>query len=98
MFCRKMEGVEASPENGSQHNNRDNIYVERNNPELLQTIKELKDEMQTVKIDNERILEMNQMLLDKMHNGGKDKINVYKTDSETTSYKHKGKKEKYSDS
>ena len=75
-----MEGVEASTENGSQHN-PDNIYVERNNPKLLQTIKELKEELQTVKIDNERILEMNQMLLDNMHNRGKDKQNVYETDS-----------------
>ena len=38
------------------------------------------------------------MLLDNMHNRGKDKWNVYETNSETTSYKHKGKKEKYSDS
>ena len=41
---------------------------------------------------------MNHMLLDKMHDRGKDKRNVYETDSETTSYKQKGKKEKYSDS
>ena len=58
---------------------------------------ELKDELQTVKIDNEIILEMNQMLLDKTHNKGKDKRNVYETNSET-SYKHKGDKEKYSNS
>ena len=38
------------------------------------------------------------MLLEKIHNRGKDKINVYETDSETLSYKHKGNKEKYSDS
>ena len=46
-----MEGVEASVENGSQHNNPDNIYVELNNPpsELLQTVKELKDALQTIK-------------------------------------------------
>ena len=82
-----MEGVEASAENGSQHNNIDNIYVKLNDPpsELLQTVKELKYELQTVKIDNERILEMNQMLLDNMHNIGKDKRNVYEIDSETSS-------------
>ena len=36
-----MEGVEASAENLSQHNNPDNIYVELNNQpsELLQTVK-----------------------------------------------------------
>ena len=33
-----------------------------------------------------------------MHNRGKDKRNVYETDSETISYKHKGKKAKYSHS
>ena len=38
------------------------------------------------------------MLLDKMHNEGKDKRNVYETDFETMSYKHKGKKARYSDS
>ena len=93
-----MEGVEASAENGSQLNNPDNFYVDLNNPELIQTVKELKEELHTVKLDNERILEMNQMLLDNMNNIGKEKRNVYETDFETTSYKHKGKKEKYSDS
>ena len=68
-----------------------------NNPELLQIV-ESKDELQTIKIDNERIMEMNQMLLDNMHNRGKDKRNVYETDSETMSYNHKGKKTKYYDS
>ena len=38
------------------------------------------------------------MLLDNMHNREKGKWNVYDTDSETSSYKHKGKKAKYSDS
>ena len=82
MFCRKMECVEASAENGSQHNNLDNIYVELNNPpsELLQIVKELKDGLQTTKMDNERILELNHMLLDKMHNRGKYKQNVYEND------------------
>ena len=69
-----------------------------NNPKLLQTVKDLKDELQTVKIDNERILEMNQILLDNMDNRGKGKWNVYETDSKTVSYKHKGKRVKYSDS
>ena len=77
-----MEGVEACAENGSQHNNLENIYVELNNPpsELLQTIKELKNDLQTVKMDNERIMELSQMLLDKMHNRGKYKQNVYEND------------------
>ena len=38
------------------------------------------------------------MLLDKMHNRGKDTRNAYETDYETMSYKHEGKKEKYSNS
>ena len=38
------------------------------------------------------------MLFDKILNRGKDKRNAYETNSETVSYKHKGKKVKYSDS
>ena len=84
----------------SAQQSRRHSNVELNNPpsELLQTVKDLKDELKTVKIDNERILESNQILLDKIHNRGKDKRNVYETDSETMSYKHKGKKVKYSNS
>ena len=95
-----MEGVEASAENGSHHNNPDNIYVELNNQpsKLLQTVKELKDGLQTMKIDHERILELNHILLNKIHNRGKDKRNVFETDSKTVSYKHKGKRVKYSNS
>ena len=87
VFCRKMEGVEASAENGSHDNNPDNIYVELNNQpsELQETMKELKNELQSMKIDNERILELNQILLEKIHNRGKDKRNVYVTYSETVS-------------
>ena len=48
-----MERVEASVEYGSHHNNPDNIYVELNNKpsKLLQTVKDLKDEVQNVKED-----------------------------------------------
>ena len=92
-----MEGAEAFAKDGSHHNNPDNIYVELNNQpsELLQIVKELKDELQTVKVDNERILELNQILLDKIHNRGKDKRKEYKNDSGIVSYKHKGKKLKF---
>ena len=99
-----MEGVEAFSEDGSHHNNLDNAYVEINNQpsELLQTVKDLKDEMQIVKEDNERILrdqeELNQILLEKVYNKGKDKRNEYGTDSGTISYKHKGKKLNFFDS
>ena len=43
----KIEGVEASAEDGSHHNNLDNIYVELNNQpsELFQTVKGLKAEL-----------------------------------------------------
>ena len=43
-------------------------------------------------------MELNQMLLEKIHNRGKDQINVYETNSEIVSYKHQGKRLKYSDS
>ena len=55
-----MEGVEASIEEGSHHNNPDNIYVELNNQpsELLKTVNDLRVELQTVKEDNEIILRL----------------------------------------
>ena len=74
-----MEGVEASVEDGSHHNNIDNIYMELNNQpsELLRIVKDLKVELQNVKEHNERILrareELNQILLDELQNEGKDK-------------------------
>ena len=98
-----MKGVEAYAKDGSRHNNLDNVYVELNNQtyELLLTVKDLKDEVQTVKEDNERILraqeELNQILLDKIHNKGKDKIKEHETQSRIVSYKSKGKKLKFYD-
>ena len=87
-----MENAEVFVENGSWHNNPDNFFVELNNPELLQIVRELKDELRTVKHDNKRILELNEYLLDKIYNQEKDKKNAIKTDSETMSHKHKEKK------
>ena len=55
-----MENVEASAENGSQHINLDSLYVDLNNPELLQTVKDLNNELQTMKQDNQIILELNE--------------------------------------
>ena len=51
---QEIEGVEASAEDGSHHNNPNNIYVESNNQpsELLKIVKDLKVELQTVKEDN----------------------------------------------
>ena len=39
---QEMEGVEASVEDGSHHNNPNNIYVELNNQpyELIQNVKD----------------------------------------------------------
>ena len=97
-----MEGVEASIEDGSHHNNPNNIYVELNNQpsKLLQTVKDLKDELQTVNEDNERILraqeELNQILLYKLHKEGKDKRKEHEYEYRTISYKRKGKNLKFS--
>ena len=87
-----MENVEASAQNGSQHINPDNLYVDLNNTEILHTIRDLNNKLQTVKHDNQRILELNEYLLDKMNKQEKEKRSVIKTDSGTTSYKQKGKK------
>ena len=84
-----MENVEASIENGHQHNNPNNIYVDLKNPELLQIVKELRVELQTVKQDNQRILEMNEFLLDKINNQEKGKRSAIEADFETKNYKHK---------
>ena len=98
-----MEGIEASVEDGFHHNNLDNIYVELNNQpsKLLQTVKYLRAELHTVKEDNERILrsqeELNQILLHKVHNNGKNKIREHKTESRTVSYERKGNNLKFSD-
>ena len=58
---QEIEGVEASTEDGSHHNeqnNPDNLYMELNDQpsEILWTIKDLKAGLQNVKEDNERIL------------------------------------------
>ena len=58
----------------------------------------MRDELQNVKQDNQRILELNEYLLDRINNQEKDKISAIETDFETTIYKHKGKRAKYSDS
>ena len=51
-----------------------------------------------MKQDNQRILELNEYLLDKMNKQEKYKRSVVETESENTSYKHKGKRSKYPDS
>ena len=68
--------------------------------DLLQTVKDLRVGLQNVKEDNKRVLraqeELNQILLDKIHNGGKDKISEHQTESKIVSYKRKCKKLKFS--
>ena len=99
-----MEGAEAYVEDGSHPNNPENIYVELNNQpsELLQSVKDLRVELQTEKEGNEQILrdqeELNKILLDKIHNGCKDKTKDHETESRTISYKCKGNKLEFSDS
>ena len=64
--------------------------------ELLQTVKDLKIEMESVKKENERIPraqeEINQIQLKKFQNVGKDKH----IESDNTSYQHKSKRSKHS--
>ena len=65
-----------------------------NSSELLQTVKELKTNMESVKKENERILraqeELNQILMERFHTEEKDK----RTESEDMGYQHKDKKTK----
>ena len=71
-----MEGIKEYAEEGSPLNEQSNSRKEpvkeertNNSSKLLQTIKELKPEMETVKKENERILraqeELDQILLEK---------------------------------
>ena len=94
-----MEGLkeyaeEESPLN-EQSNSRNELVKEditNNSLKLLQTVKELKTEIETVKQENERILraqeDLNQILLEKFQNEGKDK----QIESDNTSYQHKSKR------
>ena len=87
---------EKSPLNEKSNSRREPIKEEitNNSLELLQTVKELRTEMETVKKENERILraqeELNQILMEKFQSEGKDK----QMGSKNTSYQHKSKKYK----
>ena len=98
-----MEGLEEYAEAGSplneQSNSRKELVKEditNNSLELLQTVKELKTEIETVKKENERIPRaqeaLNQIPLEKFQNIGKDKH----IESNNTSYQHKSKRSKHS--
>ena len=79
-----MEGLKEYADEGSplneQSNSRKELVSEEitnNSSDLLQTIKELKTKMETVKKENERLLraqeELNQILMEKFQSEGKDK-------------------------
>ena len=89
---------EESPFNEPSNYRREPFQEEITNKssELLQMIKELRTQTETVKKENERILraqeELNQILMEKFQNEEKDK----QTGSQDMSYQHKIKKSKQS--
>ena len=66
--------------------------ITNNSSKLLQTVKELKSEMESVNKENERILraqeELNHILIERFHTEGKGK----RSESEDIGYQHKDKK------
>ena len=99
-----MEGLEEYAKEGSQLNEQSNSRKEplkeeitNNSSKFLQTVKELKIEMETVKKENRRILraqeELNQILMENFQSEGKDKH----IGSKNTSYQHKSKNSKHSE-
>ena len=97
----RMEILEEYAEEESPYTEQDSLqrepiqeYITTNSLELLQTVKELKSEMESVKKENERILraqeELNQILIERFHTEGRGK----RADSEDISYQHQYKKTK----
>ena len=70
---------EESPFTEKENSQRDPIQedITTNSSELLQTVKELKSEMESIKKENERILraqeELNQILIERFHIEGRGK-------------------------
>jgi len=105
VFCRKMADISAAGESypkEQENNNGENIWVNLNESrndnqsELLQTVKYLKEKLQNVKKDNERILKaqevLNNILLSKIHNQDAKIHKGSKSDViGTESYKRKGR-------
>ena len=89
---------EGSPLNEQSNYGKEPVKEEitNNSSELLQTVEELRTEMEIVKNKNERILraqeELNQILMEKFQSEGKDKPIGF----ENTSYQHKSKNSKHS--
>ena len=73
-----------------------------NNSELLQTVRELKAELQSVKEDNERILkaqeELNLILMSKINNPRNKKSKEHESNEGTTTRKQNKKRLDFSDS
>ena len=94
--CRKLNSWSSLNQQNNSGKEPAKEDITNNSFELLQTIKDLKTEMETVKKENERILraqeELNQILLKKFYNEEKDK----QIESDTTSYQHKSKRSKHS--
>ena len=87
---------DESPFNEQSNSRREPVQEEitNNSSELLQTVRELRTKMETVKKENERILraqeELNQTLMEKFQSEEKDK----QIGSKNMSYQHKSKKSK----
>ena len=87
---------EESPFTEQENLPRDPIQEDltTNSSELLQTLKDLKSKMESVKRENERILraqeELNQILTERFQTEGRGK----RAESEDTSHQHKFKKMK----
>ena len=85
---------EESPFTEQENLQRDPIQedITTNSSELLQTVKDLKFEMESIKRENERIMraqeELNQILTERFQTEGRSK----RVDSEDISYQHKYKK------
>ena len=95
-----MEGLgeyaqEESPATETRNLPRDPIPedVTTNSSELLQTVKDLKTEMESVKKENERILkaqeELNQILIEKFQTEGRS----IRLESEDVNHQRKSKKD-----
>ena len=88
---------EESPFTEQENLQRDPIqeYITTNSSELLQIVKDLKSEMESVKLENERILraqeELNQILMEKFHTEGRGR----RSESEKASHQRKSKKMKH---
>ena len=96
-----MDSLEEYADEESPCTERNNFQKEpiqeeitNNSSKLLQIVKELKIEMESVKKENERILraqkELNQILMEIFHTKGK----VKRTESEDMGYQHKDKNTK----